>query len=726
MIKSQGASPAVPAADSPRLTSFLLKVASRCNLACDYCYMYEHADQTWREQPHVMDTHVRDSIARRIGEYAGYAQLARLAVILHGGEPLLCGIPFLTDTAHRIRSEVRAQAGRHVVVDIGVQTNGVLLDDSALGQLADAAIGISLSLDGPAQVNDRHRPLAGGRSSSEATLAALERLRRRPDIFRGVIAVIDADNSPEDLLSWFADQEIPGLDLLLPDANHQLPPLGRGRDPDRYARWLTRAFDAWFDNHPTLPLRTFDALVAAILGAPSDTDAFGLGNVSLLTIETDGTYHDLDVLKITEPGMTSLGLYVGDHPIRLAASSPGLLAHQELLSPAGLAQQCQVCPELTTCGGGAVPHRWDGHGFDKPSIYCHELLTLITHIRSRLTTVIGEENVRWSMRGDSRRVDIATFARSDGYNPARDALVRSWRAEATRRLTEVLADNGPEGEALLHRQASELGRIACRPGPSLWLHSLEAAAAGQPLQSLDGSSLDGSIDYLQSLNEQAALSPEQFSVHRDDPMLRAAFGDPIRFLTQEEAGNFLDIIDDALLLVQHYSSDLYNEMLVLSPEIQLVVDTSAHPDKVVSFSDDAVPGCLYIYPGGQGGSIDRFDLAESLIHEHRHQKLYLLQREVRLLNADQPLVPSPWRAEPRPPSGVLHAAWVFAELIHFWSWVAEMHTRHRERARSELTSSINRLDEAWTILDGVALSPAGQRLVDVLRRRVGELGLSGR
>ena len=30
-----------------RITSFLVKIASRCNLACDYCYMYEHADQTY-------------------------------------------------------------------------------------------------------------------------------------------------------------------------------------------------------------------------------------------------------------------------------------------------------------------------------------------------------------------------------------------------------------------------------------------------------------------------------------------------------------------------------------------------------------------------------------------------------------------------------------------------------------------------------------------------------
>lgn len=30
---------------------FVLKLHSRCNLACDYCYVYQMADQTWRSRP---------------------------------------------------------------------------------------------------------------------------------------------------------------------------------------------------------------------------------------------------------------------------------------------------------------------------------------------------------------------------------------------------------------------------------------------------------------------------------------------------------------------------------------------------------------------------------------------------------------------------------------------------------------------------------------------------
>src|ERR1700746_395212 len=33
---------------------FIVKVHSRCDLSCDYCYMYEMADQSWRDQPRAM------------------------------------------------------------------------------------------------------------------------------------------------------------------------------------------------------------------------------------------------------------------------------------------------------------------------------------------------------------------------------------------------------------------------------------------------------------------------------------------------------------------------------------------------------------------------------------------------------------------------------------------------------------------------------------------------
>ncbi len=76
-------------ATSPCITSFLIKIASRCNLDCDYCYVYHHADQGWRLQPPLMSAKHRKKLADRIGEYAQSERLENLLVVFHGGEPLL-------------------------------------------------------------------------------------------------------------------------------------------------------------------------------------------------------------------------------------------------------------------------------------------------------------------------------------------------------------------------------------------------------------------------------------------------------------------------------------------------------------------------------------------------------------------------------------------------------------------------------------------------------------
>jgi hypothetical protein len=49
---------------------FILKVHSRCNLACSYCYVYEMADQRWRGLPRRMSQAVAGKTVERIAEHA--------------------------------------------------------------------------------------------------------------------------------------------------------------------------------------------------------------------------------------------------------------------------------------------------------------------------------------------------------------------------------------------------------------------------------------------------------------------------------------------------------------------------------------------------------------------------------------------------------------------------------------------------------------------------------
>src|SRR5262245_35905849 len=85
---------------------FVLKVHGRCNLSCDYCYMYEMADQSWRALPGAMSERVIDQAARRIGEHARTYEIDRVDVCFHGGEPLLAGREFFVRAARTLRRHI--------------------------------------------------------------------------------------------------------------------------------------------------------------------------------------------------------------------------------------------------------------------------------------------------------------------------------------------------------------------------------------------------------------------------------------------------------------------------------------------------------------------------------------------------------------------------------------------------------------------------------------------
>ena len=48
---------------------FVLKTASRCNLNCSYCYVYNKGNDSWRGRPALMPDHVFDASVERIRRY---------------------------------------------------------------------------------------------------------------------------------------------------------------------------------------------------------------------------------------------------------------------------------------------------------------------------------------------------------------------------------------------------------------------------------------------------------------------------------------------------------------------------------------------------------------------------------------------------------------------------------------------------------------------------------
>ena len=359
---------------------FVLKIHSRCNLSCAYCYVYELADQSWRHRPRIMPGHVVRATVTRIAEHASQHGLRRVRVILHGGEPLLAGPAFITDLAARLRAALPPGT----TVDLLMQTNGTLLDEVMLEVALSAGIQVGVSLDGGQAATDRYRRYPRGASSHQAVTRALELLRQdryRP-VYNGLLCVVSLQNDPVETYEALLSQAPPMIDLLLPHGTWSAPPPGRAPDvATPYADWLLEVFTRWVTApRQETSIRLFEAIMRQVLGAPSSTEVIGLGPADSIVIETDGSIRQSDALSAAYEDAAATGLDVMRHPLDAALDHPTTVARQ--IGLAGLSATCRGCRVRDICGGGFYPHRYRaGDGFRNPSVYCADLLRLIVVIR---------------------------------------------------------------------------------------------------------------------------------------------------------------------------------------------------------------------------------------------------------------------------------------------------------------------------------------------------------
>jgi HEXXH motif-containing protein len=110
------------------------------------------------------------------------------------------------------------------------------------------------------------------------------------------------------------------------------------------------------------------------------------------------------------------------------------------------------------------------------------------------------------------------------------------------------------------------------------------------------------------------------------------------------------------------ASPLLAEEIALGLKIIAPV-CSPSADTHLSASYHEAPGLITM-----SWTADQAVLAEALVHEYHHQKLHALMGLDPLLvgPADIPIYYSPWRTDPRPLRGLLHAAFTFQEILEWY------------------------------------------------------------
>ena len=765
------------------VSQFVLKVHGRCDLACDHCYVYEHADQSWRRKPRSMAQATAVQVARRIAEHVRHHSIAEAHVIVHGGEPLLLGL----DALDRLLGTLRSEIDPATRLDLRLHTNAVRLSAEFCELFERHSVRVGVSLDGDREANDRHRTFADGRSSHRQTLEGLS-LLRRPEfrrLYAGILCTIDIRNDPISVYEALLEQQPPYLDFLLPHATWEQPPLRTGASSTEYADWLTAIHIRWQEDGRPVPIRMFEALAATADGRPSGSEAMGIDPVDLVVIETDGTYEQADSLKTAYDGAPATGFNVFDHSVDEAASHPALAARRTGID--GLSETCRECPVVQSCGGGLYAHRYSAdNGFDNPSVYCDDLKTLIQRERSadsrarttdrrplpqlleELAQVPGTASPLYALaaarQSDDRALVTEAARRLGLVNPPAASwdLLVSLDQTAPRDVAAVLAHPYVRAWAVrcLERAAGEdqiaersyfsalALSSAIRAGVSATV-TLTAQRGAIHLPTL-GTLLVGDSS---AVTIEAAAGRLSFTVSGREHQVRpapsrsgSALWQPTRRL---RASGIVATLEDG----DGYR-DCYQHPVTGRSSAEEAATWQHRFSQAIAFLDEHLPDYLPplraglqcvtpLRPDPEGGHIsgtarhapgtiavalpdDPEMLALLIIHEFQHVKLWAALSRLDLVNAaDRSRYRVGWRDDPRPAEGVLHGVYAHLAVADFWAAQRDRVDRPpHPHAASHHARWSGEVDQAIaTLADSNALTALGAdfvgRLADLRRRPAG-------
>jgi uncharacterized protein len=375
-LRRPGASPA-----APRPVAFVLvKLASRCNINCTYCYWFRDAEVY--KKPAVLTPEAEDAFCQRLEEHIREFELPAFLLVFHGGEPLL----FPKRRFDVLMKKLRAIAERTgCYIKCGVTTNAILVDDEWIALFKAHDVDVSVSLDGPAEINDKYRVDFKGRGTLAQTLEGLDRLRAA-DLAPGLISVCNPGTDPEQVLAFVADElGIKEFDILPPDATH-------ADNPPPIADYFIKLFDVWFDKYAAKGVRidTLDAMIRGLAGQLSLSDTIGLGPIDTITLMPDGSLEPLDVLRIAGDGSTASKTHVRSNAIKDVENDP--VWREAYEASTTLCETCRKCEYLDACGGGHLAQRWSSERrFDNPSVYCESWKRIFAHIWERIAPTLTVE-----------------------------------------------------------------------------------------------------------------------------------------------------------------------------------------------------------------------------------------------------------------------------------------------------------------------------------------------
>ena len=353
-----------------------------CNLDCGYCF-YLEKEQLYppREKFRMGD----DVLRAYVAGYIAAQPTPEVEFTWQGGEPMLMGLEFF----QRAVAYQQQLAGGKTIRNT-LQTNGTLLDDAWCRFLAAHDFTVGISLDGPRELHELHRPDKQGRSSFDAALHGLHLLLRH-QVNVNVLVTVTRDSAPHGLAVYRylreqgaryiqfnpvverapqAEQPVrlhfarpPRLDVAAARPTAAAPAIAPSCDPpvtahtvgrEAYGDFLIAVFDEWVRNDVgTVHVMNFEWALASWLQLPASVCLFAPRCGKAMIVEHDGGVYACDHFMYPEYQLGN----IRDGDLAAMAASPAQQAFGAAKETA-LPAYCRRCPYQFACHGECPKNRF--------------------------------------------------------------------------------------------------------------------------------------------------------------------------------------------------------------------------------------------------------------------------------------------------------------------------------------------------------------------------------
>jgi uncharacterized protein len=323
----------------------VMQPTTLCNLDCTYCYLPHRAANR------KMTSAIAGAVADEVNNWASQG---RFSVVWHGGEPLATG---REDLAALIEP---FDAG----VEHHVQTNATLIDDAWCEFFTTHQIRVSVSVDGPEELN-HDRVTRAGQPSYDRIMRGVEALRRH-DIGFSALCVVSMPR-PElasQLYEYFLQL---GCDVLGINIEEQegVNTRGNAYPPEAVTGFWAELVAAW-RRDPRIHLREIEwslRYAGAVLDDAAD-EVLPRQLDPIPTIAYDGSVVLLspELAGFTDPryGDFSSGNVLTAPLSEIIARATETTWVAEFLSGV---ESCRAsCPYFGFCGGAHAANRYFEHG----------------------------------------------------------------------------------------------------------------------------------------------------------------------------------------------------------------------------------------------------------------------------------------------------------------------------------------------------------------------------